>query len=147
MYSKMKFILIVFIFIAIKSLIERGLFMSIQIKNDCGMIEVSNEALANVIGNATTECYGVVGMASKNLVKDGIAIVLGKENYSKGVTLQATPENEFIVDLYVIVGMGIKISEVCSEIQKKVNYILEQTFEQQPKQINVFVQGIKGLDR
>ena len=37
------------------------------------------------IGNATTECYGVVGMASKNLVKDGLAVVLGKENYSKGV--------------------------------------------------------------
>lgn len=121
--------------------------MSIQIQNEYGTIEVLNEALANVIGNAATECYGVVGMASKNPVKDGIAVVLGKENYSKGVTLQATEASELIVDLYVILGMGVKISEVCLEIQKKVNYIMGQTFGKQAKEINIFVQGIKGLDR
>ena len=121
--------------------------MSIQINNEYGKIEVSNEALANVIGNATTECYGVVGMSSKNIVKDGIAVVLGKENYSKGVTLHPDENNKLIIDLYIIVGTGIKISEICVEIQKKVNYVFEQTFGENPEQINVFVQGIKGLDR
>ncbi len=121
--------------------------MSIQINNEYGKIEISNEALANVVGNATTECYGVVGMASKNLVKDGIAVVLGKENYSKGVTLRVDEENKLIVDLYIIVGMGVKISEVCLEIQKKVNYVIQQTFGEPVEQINIFVQGIKGLER
>lgn len=120
--------------------------MSIQINNEYGKIEVLNEALANVIGNATTECYGVVGMASKNLVKDGLAVVLGKENYSKGVTLHADENNNLVVDLYIIVGIGVKISEICLEIQKKVNYVMTQTFGEQTKQINVFVQGVKGLE-
>ena len=45
--------------------------MTVQIKNEYGRIDISRDALSTVIGNATTECYGVVGMASKNLVKDG----------------------------------------------------------------------------
>ena len=61
--------------------------MTVQIKNEYGRIDISRDALSTVIGNATTECYGVVGMASKNLVKDGLAVVLGKENYSKGRTV------------------------------------------------------------
>ena len=85
--------------------------------------------------------------ASKNLVKDGLAVVLGKENYSKGVTLRADENNKLIVDLYVIVGIGIKVSEVCFEIQKKVQYVIEKTFGEHVKEVNVFVQGVKGLDR
>ena len=121
--------------------------MTVQIKNEYGRIDISRDALSTVIGNATTECYGVVGMASKNLVKDGLAVVLGKENYSKGVTLRADENNKLIVDLYVIVGIGIKVSEVWFEIQKKVQYVIEKTFGEHVKEVNVFVQGVKGLDR
>ncbi len=121
--------------------------MTVQIKNEYGRIDISKEALTTVIGNATTECYGVVGMASKNLVKDGLAIVLGQENYSKGVTLRVDEENKLIVDLYIIIGIGIKVSEVCYEIQKKVQYVIQKTFGEQIKEVNVFVQGVKGLDR
>ena len=121
--------------------------MTVQIKNEYGRIDISKEALTTVIGNATIECYGVVGMASKNLVKDGLAIVLGQENYSKGVTLRVDEENKLIVDLYIIIGIGIKVSEVCYEVQKKVQYIIQKTFNESVKEVNVFVQGVKGLDR
>ena len=120
--------------------------MTVKIKNEYGRIDISKEALATVIGNATTECYGVVGMASKNYVKDGLAVVLGKDNYSKGVTLTVDETNRLNVELYVILGIGIKLSEICLEIQKKVQYVIEKTFGEHVSQINVFVQGVKGLD-
>jgi len=121
--------------------------MTVKIKNEYGRIDISKEALATVIGNATTECYGVVGMASKNIVKDGLAVVLGKDNYSKGVTLRMDEEAEKLsVELYVIVGIGVKVSEICLEIQKKVQYVFEKTFGEHVSEINVFVQGVKGLD-
>ena len=121
--------------------------MTVKIKNEYGRIDISKEALATVIGNATTECYGVVGMASKNIVKDGLAVVLGKDNYSKGVTLKMDEEaNKLGVELYVIVGIGVKVSEICLEIQKKVQYVFEKTFGEHVSEINVFVQGVKGLD-
>ena len=120
--------------------------MSIQIKNEYGAIEISNEAIATVVGNATTECYGVVGMASKNFVKDGLATILGKENYSKGVTLSVNEDHKLIIDLYVVVGMNLKISEVSCEIQKKVRYVTESIFGKHIQSVNVFVQGIKGSE-
>ena len=120
--------------------------MAVKIKNEYGRIDISKEALATVIGNATTECYGVVGMASKNFVKDGLAVVLGRENYSKGVTLTVNEENKLNIELYVIVGLNVRVSEVCFEIQKKVKYVIEKTFGEHINEINVFVQGIKGLN-
>lgn len=120
--------------------------MTVKIKNEYGRIDISKEALSTVIGNATTECYGVVGMASKSPVKDGLAVVLGRENYSKGVTLRLDENEKLCVELYVIVSIGVKVSEVCFEIQKKVQYVFEKTFGSRVYEVNVFVQGVKGLE-
>ncbi len=32
--------------------------------------------------------YGIVGMASRQQVRDGIAEILGHENYSKGIVVE-----------------------------------------------------------
>jgi len=120
--------------------------MAVKIDNELGRINISKEAFAVVIGNATNECYGVVGMASKSPVKDGLAVVLGRENYAKGVTITATETDKIDIEIYVVVALGVKVSEVCFEIQKKVRYVAERTFGNHIQDINVFVQGIKGLE-
>ena len=52
---------------------------------DLGNINLSLDVVANITGNAATECYGVVGMASQKIMKDGFYALLGRDNYSKGV--------------------------------------------------------------
>jgi len=120
--------------------------MVVKIDNDLGRVNISREAFAVVIGNATNECYGVVGMASKSPVKDGLAVVLGRDNFAKGVTLTTLDSGLIDIEIYVVVALGVKVSEVCLEIQKKVRYVTEQTFGEHINDINVFVQGIKGLE-
>ena len=120
--------------------------MAVKIDNDLGRINISREAFAVVIGNATNECYGVVGMASKSPVKDGLAVVLGRENFAKGVTIATLDSGKIDIEIYVVVALGVKVSEVCLEIQKKVRYVAQQTFGDYINDINVFVQGIKGLE-
>jgi len=120
--------------------------MAVKIDNELGRINISKEALAVVIGNATNECYGVVGMASKSPVKDGLAVVLGRDNFAKGVTITPYAENKVDIEIYVVVALGVKVSEVCSGIQTKVRYVAEQTFGDYINDINIFVQGIKGLE-
>jgi len=120
--------------------------MAVKIDNELGRIDISKEAFAIVIGNATNECYGVVGMASKSPVKDGLAVVLGRDNFSKGVTITPTDEGKIDIEIYVVLALGVKVSEVCIEIQKKVRYVATQTFGDYINDINVFVQGIKGLE-
>ena len=38
------------------------------------------------------ESYGIVGMASRQQVRDGIAEILGHDNYAKGIKVEKTTE-------------------------------------------------------
>ena len=116
--------------------------MTLEISNDYGKIDISNEVIASVVGSKAVECYGIVGMASKQQVKDGIAEILGQENYSKGIIVK--DNNGVInVDMYIIVSYGTKISEVASNLQSTVKYTLEKTLKVKVNSINIFVQGVR----
>ena len=58
--------------------------MSIELQTKYGQIEISNDVIATIAGGAAVDCYGIVGMASKNQLKDGITEILRKENFTKG---------------------------------------------------------------
>ena len=62
--------------------------------------------------------FGVVGMASKNQIKDNITEILRKENYSRGVVVRQE-DNGIAVDVYTIISYGTKISEVSATSKKK----------------------------
>ena len=47
------------------------------IQNEKGSIEISNEVFTVISGHAATNCFGVKGMAFRNM-KDGIVSLLGK---------------------------------------------------------------------
>ena len=49
-----------------------GTIMSIELKTKYGQIDISNEVIATIAGGAAVDCYGIVGMASKNQIKDGL---------------------------------------------------------------------------
>ena len=116
--------------------------MALEIENDLGKIEISTDVIANIAGGTVVESYGVVGMASKNQVRDGFAELLGKENYSKGVVVENL-DGELTIDLYIIAGYGVKISEVASNLQSSVKYKLEKTLGSSIKAVNIHVQGVR----
>ena len=119
--------------------------MTVERKTNYGNINVSEEAVASLAGGVMTECYGVVGMASRKLVRDGWAELLGKENYTKGVVVRRT-DSGLEIDLYIIVSFGVKISEVVQEAQKKVKYVLEKSLSEEIAAVNVFVQGVQVIE-
>ena len=102
------------------------------------------DAVAALAGGVVTECYGVVGMASQKILKDGIAELLKKENYTKGIVVRNTDEG-LELDMYIIVSHGVKISEVVREVQQRVKYMLEKTLELDFRQVNVYVQDVKVM--
>lgn len=119
--------------------------MSVTRNTKFGDINISKEAITNLAGGVVSECYGVVGMASQKMLKDGFADLLKKENYSKGVVVKE--KNGLLdLDLYIIVSHGIKISEVVIEVQKKVKYVLEKSLEIEIEKVNVYVQGVKVIE-
>lgn len=119
--------------------------MTVEKKTNYGAINVSEEAVASLAGGIITECYGVVGMASKQVLRDGWAELLKKENYARGVVV-TKKDHHLEIDLYIIVSFGVKISEVVAEAQKKVKYMLEKTLGQEIGAVNVYVQGVRVMD-
>ena len=86
--------------------------MTVKIQTENGQIELSNEVIATVVGGAATDNYGVVGMASRNQIRDNLNDILKKENFSRGVVIRQEDEG-VAVDVYIIVGYGTKISAIC----------------------------------
>lgn len=117
--------------------------MPINKSTEYGNISISLDAIASLAGGTITECYGVVGMSSQKVVRDGWAELLKKENYARGVIVRQQ-ENGLILDLYIIALQGIKLSEVVQEAQKRVKYVLEKTLELKVVAVNICVQGVRA---
>ena len=70
--------------------------------NDLGNIHYSEEVLAKIVGLSTMECYGVVGMVSKNAA-EGFWELMRIENLSKGVNLKFNDEDKLVIELFIMV--------------------------------------------
>lgn len=119
--------------------------MAVKIKTKYGLIDISNSVIASVVGGAATSNYGVVGMASKNALRDGMNVILNRANYQRGVVVRSF-DNEISVSVYIIVGYGLKISEVSRNVQESVRYNLKQQLGIDTKSVNIIIQGVKVLD-
>ncbi|QMU07755.1 Asp23/Gls24 family envelope stress response protein [Levilactobacillus suantsaii] len=118
--------------------------MAVKIKTQYGTIDITNEVIATVVGGAATDNYGVVGMASKNQIRDNVNDILRRENYARGVVVRQE-DNGVAIDVYVIVSYGTKISEVSRNVQSKVKYNLETMLGVTANSVNVVIQGVRVL--
>lgn len=116
--------------------------MPINRKTKFGQINISDNAIASLAGTTVNECYGIVGMISKNYLVDGYSALLKKENYSKGVVIKDRKEG-IQIDVYVVISYGVKISEVIIGLQQRVKYSLENTLNIDIDSVNVHVEGIR----
>lgn len=116
--------------------------MPIQLDNDLGKVFVSDDCIATIAGSAAMECYGLVGMVSRSGIKDGIAVLLGRDNWTKGVEIRQDDEGLHI-DLYIIVSYGTKISEVAHNIRSKVIYVLNGVIGLEVSKVNIYVQDVR----
>ena len=116
--------------------------MTLQLSTELGSIEVSDNCIAVIAGSAAMECYGLVGMASRKQLKDGIAELLGRENWARGVEIRRE-NGQLHIDLHIIVSYGTKISEVAHNIQSKVSYVLNDVAGLAVEQVHIFVQDVR----
>jgi len=115
--------------------------MPYKIKNDLGMITIDNEVIARVAGMAAMDCYGIVGMAAKN-VKDGIVQLLKLESLTKGVRL-TMGETAAVIDLHIIVEYGTNIAAIGETLVSTVKYRVEEYTGVQVEKINISVEGVR----
>ena len=107
-----------------------------------GYIHYSDEVLAKIVGLSTMECYGVVGMVSKNAT-EGFWELMRVENLSKGVKLTLTEDEKLNIELFVMVEYGTKISVIANNIIQKVRYNVENFTGLKVSSITVNVQAVR----
>ena len=107
-----------------------------------GHIHYSDEVLAKIVGLSTMECYGVVGMVSKNAT-EGFWELMRVENLSKGVKLTLTEDEKLNIELFVMVEYGTKISVIANNIVQKVRYNVENFTGLKVSSITVNVQAVR----
>lgn len=107
-----------------------------------GYIHYSDEVLAKIVGLSTMECYGVVGMVSKNAT-EGFWELMRVENLSKGVKLTLTEDEKLNIELFVMVEYGTKISVIANNIAQKVRYNVENFTGLKVSSITVNVQAVR----
>lgn len=118
-----------------------GKRMGKEMSNELGQINISDEVIGIIAGVAATECYGLVGMASRN-IQDGIAELLRREHLNRGVEVRLEGDR-LIIDLYIIVEYGVNISEVAHNVMEKVKYTVENVVGLNVAKVNIRVQGVR----
>ena len=106
-----------------------------------GRIEVAPEVIATIASRAVLECYGVVGMASNSL-RHGLAELLGKDHIRRGVRVDLVGDH-VVIDLYVVLEYGLRISEVAHNVMESVKFIVEKSLGIPVAEVNVHVQGLR----
>ena len=108
-----------------------------------GRIEVSHGAIASLVAEAVKECYGVVGMSRRSRL-DELAGSLQRGS-RKGVEIDEG-EHGIVVDIYVIVEYGMRISEVAAGVMRRVYFTLTDAAGIPVQAVNVHVQGLRVSD-
>ncbi|MFD2116904.1 Asp23/Gls24 family envelope stress response protein [Paenibacillus yanchengensis] len=115
--------------------------MTVRLDSELGAIYVSDQIITAIAGSAAMSCYGLVGMASRKQFKDGLAELLGRDNWSRGVVIRRE-NDELHIDLHIVVSYGTKISEVAHNIQTKVKYELLAVAGLKVDQIDIYIQNV-----
>ena len=106
-----------------------------------GRIEVLPTAIASLASQAVLECYGVVGMATKDLAR-GLVQILKPSSHRRGVQVDIK-DHRIVIDLYVVIEYGTRIAAVAQNIQSVVKYTVEKALGVPVVAVNVHVQDLR----
>ncbi|MGI6367751.1 MAG: Asp23/Gls24 family envelope stress response protein [Anaerolineae bacterium] len=106
-----------------------------------GRIDVSPRAIASIVARAVLTSYGVVGMSSATM-RDGISEILNLDSVHRGVGVQVV-DGKIIIDLYVVIEYGTRISVVARNMMDSVKFSVEQALSMSVAEVNVHVQGVR----
>lgn len=119
--------------------------MGLRKINKSKSISIDVNAIADVIGNAVVECYGIIGLAQLDN-KGNVNLLEEKNSYSKGIECSVDKKGDYEIRISLVVAYGTKVTEVIHEVRSKVKYVAKQIFDIDFKRINIFVEGIKEIN-
>jgi uncharacterized alkaline shock family protein YloU len=115
------------------------------VSTEIDRVQVSDDALATVIGLAAHEVPGVVGMAPASL-SEGLRRILGVSQVDEGVEVEhlagATEGAVTNVVLHVVVAYGVNIPAVAESVVERVRYAAATFAGVELTDVKVHVAGV-----
>lgn len=91
-----------------------------------GRIEIADQYLEKLIGNAAVSCFGVAGMVPSNRKQRVMGLITKDKNpLQKGIALR-TFGDTIAAELHIIVTYGTNINAVAKSIINKVKYTVSE---------------------
>ena len=112
--------------------------------SEYGQISINNNVVAIIAHETAKKVPGVVEL--QGTLADGIAGIMGKKAKDKGIRIEKENEELLTIDLTVVLEFGVKIPDICVQLQAAVKEAVEDMTGQQVFAVNVVVQGIRNLD-
>jgi uncharacterized alkaline shock family protein YloU len=108
--------------------------------NPYGSINVSARAVAAIAYQAAIKSYGVVGLASKNLVNGITNRIVNDPTHGIEVNYEDKMVN---IDIYIVVQYGTRIKSVANSVANTVRFNVEKYLGLPINNVNVHVQGLR----
>jgi uncharacterized alkaline shock family protein YloU len=116
-----------------------------QAGDSLGQVVITERAIADIVGWTVLECYGVVGMASPNLVR-GVARLLTRDKLHQGIKVDRD-KDRLKIDLYIVLEYGLNVAEVAGNVRSQVAYNVERAIGEHVTDLHIHVQGVKVGER
>ncbi len=114
--------------------------MAINKQTSLGKINITTKAIVSLVADATLECYGVVAICEK----DPKTKVAKRDDFSKMIIVKEEKDG-YEISFAMVVTLGVKVTEILRSVQKKVKYVVENTFDVRVAKVNIFVQDLEKV--
>lgn len=110
--------------------------------SEYGQISINNNVIAIIAHETAKKVPGVVELQGS--LADDLAGMIGKKSKDKGIRIENENAERLTVDLTVVLEFGVRIPDICVQLQSAVKNAVEDMTGQQVYAVNVVVQGIRS---
>lgn len=121
---------------------HRELVVKEAAESGYGLISINNNVIAIIAHETAKKVPGVVELQGS--LADDLAGIIGKKSKDKGIRVEKEGEELLTIDLTVVLEFGVKIPNICVQLQTAVKEAVENMTGQKVYAVNVVVQGIRS---
>jgi len=110
--------------------------------SDYGQIRINNNVIAIIAHETAKKVPGVVEMQGS--LADDLAGMIGRKSKDRGIRVEKENEELLTIDLTVVLEFGVRIPDICVQLQAAVKEAVEEMTGQQVYAVNIVVQGIRS---
>lgn len=108
-----------------------------------GELVISEDVIAKIAGVAARDVYGVADLVS---IPTDIKSVLKRDRAAKAVRVSSL-DSAMTIDIAITVTGGIKVNEICQQVQKAVKNAVQNMIGRPVAKVNVIVADIHLQDK